>query len=135
MYFEDFIKERTGLSYPLSPDDDFDGYYRKAVGLMGGPAAFRKYIPFTDDALRQSLAMDPNFNTDLTPIRRWDDAAGIRIPDGQLGPQRPFRTDGGIWPLLVANGVTGIALSQAVCLLKAAAEMAIATEPMSVPAP
>ncbi len=112
------LRELTGLS----DLDDFKLFYRTAVNKMGGPERFRTYIPFTIETLRQSYEKDPHFNTSLTPIRVWDSATGIKVPVGQT-TLPPIAIGGGIWPLLSAHGITSIAQSQAVCLLKTAAKM------------
>lgn len=102
--------------------------YQTAIQLMGGPDAFLSYIPFDLPTLQASYAKDPHFNTDLTPINRWDAATGVHIVNGQ-STRRPVATGKGLWPLLHAYGITAIALSQGVCLLKYAAEMLVTENP------
>lgn len=117
------LKELTGMS---ELNDDFDEFYRTAVNKLGGPETFRAYIPFDMETLQKSHDEDPHFNTDLTPLRRWDNAAGNY---GAVNPiTRKPETGGGIWPILLAHDIRWMSLSQAVCLLKTAARMLLESE-------
>lgn len=101
----------------------FEHVYRTVVEKLGGVDAIRPYIPFSDDILRQSYAEDRYFNTSLTPLRKWDEKSGIHVRNGHLGSSQPVATGNGIFQLAAKKGITRMSQSQAICILKTAAEM------------
>lgn len=103
----------------------FDTFYDDAVKKFGGTEVIKKYIPFSEETLRQSYAKDTNFCTDLTPLNMWDIATGIPKTDKPAGrfTSKPIATGFALYA--ATCGCTAMALSQAVCILKQAARQLI----------
>ena len=99
----------------------FQVYYDAIINKLGGIEAIRPFIPFDDATLKSAYAEDRNFNSNLTPLYKWENASGISVRPGQT--TRPPRATGtGLFEFLNANGVTLASQSECICILKVAAE-------------
>lgn len=104
----------------------FDDALDAAIDAAGGPAAFRKFLPYGGnlDTLAAKRAQDRHFNQDdmAAPyLTVWDEAAGFRVTDEPASSQTYVPDGSGPHRLLQAGGVAPLTLSQTVALLKRAA--------------
>ena len=111
------LQEFVGLNH-LTTDHHI--YYHTAIKKLGGTAAIRPYIPFTDEVLQKSYAKDRHFNTNLTPIRQWDNATGIFTGYRKSIP--PCAVGGGLLQFLIFHDITSVSQAECVCILKQAAK-------------
>ena len=101
-------------------NDTYDAYYKNVVNTLGFDQV-RACIPFSDDDLRNAYAEDKSFNTQSTPIKKWDEAAGFT--EKRNGDITIYSSS--LQALLRKAGVKNVVPAQLVCILKAAARMAV----------
>lgn len=115
------LEKLVGTDYDCREEPD--RFYRTAVERLGGPAALREAIPFSLKTLKESYAEDKNFNADMTPLGMWDAATGNGGKFGRIVYTKitgaPFRG------ILRNHGISYVTPSQAVCILKTAAQMLV----------
>lgn len=111
------FSEFAGLDYL---NTDHYVYYHTAIKKLGGTAAIRPYIPFPDEMLQKSYVKDIHFNTNLTPIRQWDNATGIFTGYRKSIP--PCAVGGGLLQFLICHDITSVSQAECVCILKQAAK-------------
>ncbi len=103
---------------------NFEEYYKNVVTTLG-LENIRPIIPFSKEELVEAYAINTSFNTNNTPIRKWDKAAGF-YENPKSGIITVFGS--GLIDLLRKEGVSSYAPSQLVCILKEAAKMIVEEE-------
>ncbi|MBD5585142.1 MAG: hypothetical protein HDQ88_08670 [Clostridia bacterium] len=92
---------------------DFDQKYDKAIENLGGLAALKDYVPFTEEQIRTALKKGDNHLNTL-PLHVWNTAAGFT--QGKNG--KMTLTYSPLWMLFARNGIRSASPSDCVCLLK-----------------
>ncbi len=105
-------------------NETYERYYKNVVNRLG-LENIRPIIPFTKEELVEAYAINTSFNTNNTPIRKWNAAAGF-----SENPKSGIITIFGskLIMMLKNEGVTSFSPSQLVCILKEAAKMIVEEE-------
>lgn len=116
------LMELAGPDWKSMSHEDL---YHAITTALGGPDAIRPFLPIQDlDELERLYKADHHFNQTESGGRyltKWDAAAGFRLKPKPIQPPVLEPSGTGLWQLLRRYGVTWMAPSQGVCLLKHAA--------------
>ena len=116
------LMELAGPNYKTL---DHNEIYHRIVKNLGGPDAFRPYLPFDLQTLAVKYKHDKHFNqNDMAGhyLTVWDRNAGFRIAATPIQPPTYEPSGKYLWKLVNAHDVTEMSLSEAVCTLKHAAK-------------
>lgn len=112
-------------------DTDFDVFYNAVIDRLGGVQILAQFLPFDLETLKKSYSIDEHFNTPLTPISAWDQAAGWQKHTGFTQGYRIRRNYNSFQNFLLVHGITSYSPSDTVCLLKRTAARLIEKEAQS----
>ncbi len=113
------FKEALNLTEDMSHRDEYS-----AIVIALGYENVKSCIPFSFEKLKESYEKDRHFNTDKTPIKSWDLAAGFNCEGSKCILVRSRLTN----LYREKCGVDTFSCSDGVCILKECARMWIEEE-------